>query len=116
MNIGIDFDGTISDNPGFFRELAGALTGADNRIYIISSYTSADADRADAVAMEKRRMLREWGIRYSELELVGEPIPDNKAAYCKDHDIKLMIDDLEENLSRIRETAKGTVCLLYIGR
>ena len=116
MNIGIDFDGTISNNPGFFRELSECFSRGKNRIYVISSYTEVDAHRIDAISAAKGNLLKEWGIRYDELTLVREPIPENKAAYCKDHNIRLMIDDLEENLGAISRKSGSTVCLQYIGR
>ena len=116
MNIGIDFDGTISNNPGFFRELAEYFSRGNHRIYVISSYTDVDAHRADVISAEKGNMLKEWGIRYDKLKLVSEPIPANKAAYCKDHNIRLMIDDLEENLIAISKKSSSTVCLHYMDR
>ncbi len=115
MNVGIDFDYTITDNPGFFRELSEVLMRASNGVYVVSSYSKADEPMAEEIFTEKTRMLKEWGIPFKELYLAPEPIADNKAAYCNDHSIGLMIDDTIENLKAINKRAKGTVCLQYIG-
>ncbi len=113
MNIGIDFDNTITDNPGLFRELTAGLS-KNNHIYIISSYEKAEETLIEEISSEKTRMLNEWGINFKELYLAPEPVPESKAAYCKKKNIVLMIDDLQENLSKIMEISTDTVCMRYL--
>jgi len=114
MNVGIDFDDTITHNPEFFRELTASLHRAGDRTYIISSHTKADEPIADRIFTEKTRMLREYGITYAELQLVVEPIPENKAKACRDHNIRFMIDNDPENVEEISRLSRGTVCMQYI--
>lgn len=115
MNIGIDFDDTITHNPKFFKKLTSNLSKGRNKIYIISSYTKVDAPIAERIFAEKSRKLKKWGITYAVLKLVKEPIPRNKAIACKNYKIEFIIDNAVENLNEINKTAKGTVCLQYIG-
>ena len=116
MNVGIDFDDTITHNPVFFKKLTAALSKGGNKIFIISSYTKADKLIVGKIFEEKTKKLKKWGIAYNKLELVSEPIPRNKAIACKNHNIQFIIDNAIENLNKIKDAAKGTVCLHYINR
>ncbi len=112
MNIGIDFDNTITEHPRLFKDLVSSLSKG-NKIYIISSCDKKKAARLPSVCKEKAGKLAKWGISYKELLLAEEPIPKNKAKMCVKYKIDIMIDDDKRNISAIKRLSKGTVCLMF---
>ncbi len=117
MNIGIDYDNTITTNPIFFKEFVSSLVKEDsNTIYIISSCAKIDEPMFDEIHKRKSAQLKEWGIPFRKLELALEPIPENKTKLCKAYGIDLMIDDDMGNISEITRNTSKTVCLQFISR
>ncbi len=112
MNIGVDFDFTITSNPAKFSELLNILARSAN-IYIISSYSGDTSATLEEAYASKKKQLGEWGIKYKELFLLGNPIPKNKAKLCAEYGIDVMIDDDINNLEEIYREAKGTICLQF---
>lgn len=110
MNIGLDFDQTITDDPGFFREFVRSMSKR-HKIYIISSCSRRMERRYDNECRKKESLLKRYGISHSGLFVVREPIPKNKARLCARYKIDLMIDDKEQNLREIAKSCRGTVCL-----
>ncbi len=113
MNIGIDFDNTITEHPRLFKKLTDSLN-AGNVIYIISSCDRLKQQKLEKVYEEKEGMLRRWGIHYRKLMLALEPIPLNKARMCRKYKIDLMIDDDERNMRAIRKHAGRTACFEFL--
>ncbi len=113
MNIGIDFDNTITENRKFFRKMTNSLKN-DNDIYIISSCDKQKESVIEEVFRMKKKKLKRWGIAYKDLLLALEPIPNNKAKICREYRIGVMIDDDIRNLKKIRKHYKNTACLQYI--
>ncbi len=115
MRIGIDFDGTITDNPEFFSRFTRALKHTDV-VYIISSCDKRSESVLRKTTERKKRKLREWNISYSKLLFALEPIPYNKARMCREHRVDVMIDDDHRNLKKIQKDCKATACLQYINK
>ncbi len=113
MNIGIDFDNTITEHPLLFKKLTRSLING-NKIYVISSCDRPKEPKRDEVYAEKEERLRGWGVHYSKLLLALEPIPRNKATLCRRYGIDIMIDDDRRNVKAIRKYSKATVCLEFV--
>jgi hypothetical protein len=114
MNVGIDFDNTITANPKFFKELVNdLLSSGRNLIYIISSCAKEDEPTLSEIRTRKSLQLNEWGIPFERLELALEPIPENKAFLCESHGIGLMIDDDLRNLEAIMKRDPSIVCVQF---
>ena len=113
MNIGIDFDNTITVEPRFFKRLA-TLMGGDSSVYIISSYEKGTRLSLEGTYRAKARQLKNWGISYKRLDLVREPISENKARLCNKYRIEIMIDDRAENVKTINRMCRRTVCLQFV--
>lgn len=113
MKIGIDFDNTITTDPDFFSRLV-RLLGKGNEIYVISSYERGTPVSYDQAYSGKEERLRQWGIPHKKLDLVTEPIPENKVKLCNKYGIDLMIDDDIRNVSAINRDCPKTVCLQYV--
>ncbi len=114
MNIGIDYDYTITENPEFFRSFTKSLAESGNEVYIISSFTKADEPFVEEIIAAKVHQLDEWEIDYKKLEMAPEPIPPNKARLCRKYKISVMIDDDARNLMEIMRSEEGVVCLQFM--
>lgn len=114
MNIGIDFDDTITVNPVFFRKFTTDLSKHGNSIYIISSCDRKSEPLFNQMLADKKRKLKGWGVTYRGLKLVKEPIPRGKAAFCERHNISVMIDNDLKNLKAIKRLEKNILCLQVI--
>ncbi len=114
MNIGIDYDYTITENPEFFRSFTKSLAESGNEVYIISSFTKADEPFVEEIIAAKMHQLDEWGIDYKKLEMAPEPIPPNKARLCRKYKISVMIDDDARNLLEIMRSEEDIVCLQFM--
>ncbi|HUB92395.1 MAG TPA: hypothetical protein VL945_00375 [Candidatus Saccharimonadales bacterium] len=112
MNIGIDFDNTITENPALFRKLTNSLRKG-NVIYVISSSDKAEERDIEREREGKVRRLKAWRIHYRKLFLALRPIPESKAAMCRKYKIDLMIDDNRENVRAIRRRSKRTACMEF---
>ena len=112
MNIGIDFDDTIADDPELFKNFSSTLSTND-KIYIISSCDRQTEPFIDDERKTKEEKLNAWGIRHDGLFFALDPIPQGKAKLCIKHKISLMIDDNEDNLEEIRKSSPSTLCLRY---
>lgn len=87
--IGIDLDGCIDEAPTFFKTLAECWPGA---VYVITF--RADLEKA-------RRDVERFGIRYSELVLVGSFA--QKADEIRARQIVVYFDDQDEILMHVPE-------------
>ncbi|MCL4364803.1 MAG: hypothetical protein M1569_03935 [Candidatus Marsarchaeota archaeon] len=114
MNMGLDFDDTITVNPRFFSKFTNDLSKHGNKIYIISSCDKISEPFFEEMFENKTRRLKEWHILYEALELVKEPVPENKALLCKKLNISVMIDNDRENLTAIKGLDKAILCLQVI--
>jgi hypothetical protein len=114
MNIGIDFDDTITVNPKFFRKFTNDLSKHGNSVYIISSCDRISEPFFHQMLEDKKRKLGKWGIKYRKLELVKEPIPKHKATLCEKYRISVMIDNDPNNLIAIKRLEKNILCLQVI--
>ena len=85
--LGIDLDGTIDENPAFFRTLAAVWPAP---VTIITFRR----DRAKAIAD-----LARFGVRYDELVLVDRM--DAKAQVIADRGIGVYIDDQDEMTANV---------------
>ena len=90
MNLGLDIDGTIDENPEFFRLLSESWPGGS--VYIITHRVS------DTKA---RRQLADWGIRFDEVHLSKSS--EDKARLIKELGISVMIDDSDEVIAALPE-------------
>lgn len=115
MKIGIDFDGTITENPEFFSRFARTLRHTD-MVYVISSCDKRNESILHKTTEQKKMKLKKWDIPYNKLLFALEPIPVNKARICIKYGIDVMIDDDVRNLKKIKTDCKKTVCLQYINK
>ena len=114
MNIGLDFDDTITVNPKFFSKFSNDLSKHGNKIYIISSCDKISEPFFEEMFENKKKKLKEWDIFYEALELVKGPVPKNKASLCKKLNISVMIDNDPSNLIAIKGLDKKILCLQVI--
>lgn len=93
--LGLDFVGTISDAPEFFRILSHSWPG---RVLVISAYDSVD---------ELVRDLEEFEIRYDKA--IAVPHNRSKAEIIAEEDVAFYFDDRPANLRDVRQE---TFCFL----
>ncbi|MHB1830610.1 MAG: hypothetical protein ACYCO0_04425 [Candidatus Micrarchaeaceae archaeon] len=115
MRIGIDFDGTITENPAFFSRFTRTLKHTDV-VYIISSCDKRSESALSKTTEQKKRKLKKWNVSYNKLLFALEPIPSNKARMCREHRIDVMIDDDIRNLKKIKKDCRTTACLQYMNK
>lgn len=88
--LGLDLDGTIDENPEFFRILSQVWPGA---VIIVTCRDNRDAT-VD--------VLKQFGIHYDDLVLVKRL--QDKAAAIAERNIKIYIDDQDECLQDIPDS------------
>lgn len=89
IRIGLDIDGTITENPKFFA----ALTQSENfEVHII---TGRDiTDHLETLVELARSGIRSDGLHYAENW-------EDKARLCKELGIQIMFDDQDEYITHI---------------
>ena len=95
LTLGLDFVGTISDSPEFFRILSRVWPGP---VVIISGYDSVE---------ELERDLEEFQIRYDKA--IAVPHSMSKADIILEENVAFYFDDQVSNLS---DVDKITTCFL----
>lgn len=88
-SIGIDIDGTITENIEFFRTLSTMWPG---NVYIITYRDNLERTKNE---------LDGYGIQYTDVILVKTFA--EKAAIIKHFDIKVYFDDMDEVITHIPE-------------
>ena len=105
INIGLDMDNTITEQPEFFSFLSKCVKEYGGKVHVISSRTD-DEEVLEAT----RKDLEELGILYDDIfllpdistaltrcphkELNGSQMYNwQKVAYCKENDINVYFDD-----------------------
>lgn len=105
MKIAIDIDGTIDQFPSLFDLLQG------NTIIFLTTKRMTERER--------KEQLQALGIvRGYTIDIVDGSRPDwigyNKAQYCKDNSIDLVIENSQLNTSYIKEySPKTKILVLY---
>jgi hypothetical protein len=100
MNIGLDIDGTISENPQFFALLSAVLKTAGHKVYIISY-----RDPSPKSVAETKQELKSWKISYDALHLpnddfgMGMGMGEWKRDVAERLNLDIMIDDALEVLA-----------------
>jgi hypothetical protein len=108
MNFGFDIDGTITAAPGVFRALVEALRDAGHEIHVITG----TMDPVATVEHEAQRYAQLIALGFgpvTALHVVTAPHAENKAAYCRDHEIVLMFED---SPSYADEISRVTTCVM----
>jgi len=94
MVIGLDFYGTITKNPKFFRQLTAALIAAGHLVYIISAVGEANVEKL-------KKDVRHSHVSHTALEIITfidfEFVSGLKAEACKRLGVQCLIDDSDEN-------------------
>lgn len=102
-SVGLDIDGTITENPRFFTQLARTTRAAGHAVHVVSS-------RSPSGASETREELRHLGLEFDHLFLLPDfggaitacPHPDlswyerylwQKVNYCHDRNLGVFYDD-----------------------
>jgi hypothetical protein len=89
MNIGLDFDDTITRHPEFFAALTAAMRQAGHKVYIITFRDEADAK-------ETVSELDQWHIVYDAIHYA--PVFDLqwKANKCRELGVTVFFEDMPE--------------------
>lgn len=111
MHLAIDLDRTITAAPKLFAKLLAALHEAGEEVTVL---TGGDPDK-DGEA--KEQLLTEAGCAglYDKLKIVakdGPGLPENKAVWCKKHDVDVFIDNDLANCGTV--LASGHVPLVLV--
>ncbi len=93
MVVGLDYFGTISKNPKYFRKLAGAMLSLGYPVYIV---TAVKPDRVGLI----KKLVKDSKVPHTGLEILTfinfEDIPTLKLQACKQLSIDFMFDDMPE--------------------
>jgi hypothetical protein len=89
MKIGLDIDGTISENSAFFATLAKS---PDFEIYIITGRDQSD--HKETLDELRRYDIQHKGVYYADNW-------EDKGRLCKDLGVKIMFDDQDEYIHHI---------------
>ncbi len=114
FTLGIDIDGTLTRRPETFLALMRCIRDGGGRVFIVTSVGPQGRD-ADA----RREQLFHLGIapdEYDGLLLARGDTQENrradKAAFCRQHMIKVMIEDNREIARAIKRNAPDTMVLM----
>jgi hypothetical protein len=92
VKIAFDLDGTLDSEPAL-RELMKKLTKGGYKCFVLTGSHVSPVDSAEKDA--KKAKLAQLGLdgEYHKLKVFPNPPGVAKAAYCKKHDIGLLIDN-----------------------
>ena len=100
MNIGIDIDGTITENPQFFALLSATLKTAGHKVHVV---TYRDPESVE----ETKQELADWKISYDALHLPNSDsnlgMGEWKSDVAEQLSLDIMIDDSLEILAAMPE-------------
>lgn len=117
--LGLDVDGTISGNPGFFSELSVRCRASGGQVHIVTS-------RTELARHETALELTQWGIAYQHLHFIPPmseaerlfPLPDldwygrylyGKVAYAIEWKLTHFVDDDFKVRQLFEDHAPGVV-------
>lgn len=107
MNFGFDVDGTITAAPEAFAALAAALLAAGHEVHVITGTMDA---LTEAQFAARRAQLASHGFPVpTALHIVTAPHAEQKAAYCRDHEIVMMFEDSPIYINAIRALTSTVV-------
>lgn len=108
MNFGFDVDGTITAAPQAFAAMASALLAAGHEVHVITGTMDAAVTAEHLVA--RRAQLDSHGFpECTALQIVTAPHAEQKAAYCRNHDIVMMFEDSPVYIEAIRAGSSTVV-------
>ena len=105
MNIALDIDGTITNQPEFFAILSRGVRAAGGKVFIVTSRSNSAGVRA-----ETQKELKSYGIAFDELFIIPDagreqiPCPHGdldwyaqylwqKVAVSLEHDMAIVFED-----------------------
>lgn len=94
MRIGLDFDGLLDEQPGFFGFLTSALRSAGHFVAVLTYRDPATRSRTTAE-------LQRLGIAHDELHFACSL--GDKGRLCRELDIDIYFDDQDECLADVGE-------------
>ena len=104
--LGLDFYGTIDQNPKVYKRLAENVLAGGGQVYIISAVKINNSDKL-------RKAVKTSKVPYSELCIVNfedlAQIPRLKLTVCKEKYVTIMIDDMVKVTELLN--ANGVVAL-----
>lgn len=96
MNVAIDIDGTIDQDPEFFSSLAAALQAAGHHVYVITGIEQDEVTPEDVTA--KAGYLNAMGFTaYDYVYVCPKPHDEWKAQLVQDLCIDALIDNNKDN-------------------
>ena len=93
MRVCFDIDGTLSASPALCKLMCD-LKAHGHKVVVLTGHHSAEITKADKKS--KKADLAALGLKgcYDKLHVYPEAsVSQCKAAYCKKHDVPLMIDN-----------------------
>jgi hypothetical protein len=121
--VGIDFDGTVTADPGFFKKLVRELRGAGSRVHLITGRSAAE--RAEVEEYCSRHGLKFDGVHYYPIPyhhdwvawdtLLEVRIGSWKARVLDDIGAEVMIEDNPVFIRQIVRRNPGIYALMPVG-
>lgn len=119
MHLGLDIDGTITSDPGFYAALAKTWRSRSGEVHVVTS-------RGEPARADTTQELRQLGLEWDELHfLPGFEEADRscphgeldwyqrylygKVAYCRERGITRFVDDDEKVLALFARFGEGIV-------
>jgi len=128
LKVGLDIDGTITEDPGFFAQFSRIVKANDGKVFIVSSRTDNEF-----VLKETKKELKQIGIHFDEIYL----LPDfeyaktncmhleldwyqkyifQKINFCKEKNIQIFFEDEDKVIGLFRRYAPEIIVIKIGGR
>lgn len=100
MIVCVDFDGTISADPEFFRAEMAGLRSRGHQVHVLSAAQHGNATPADLDRLKKRLAALGFAGHYDAVAMVDGPhkaIPKHKVAYMRKVHATHLVDNRKGN-------------------
>lgn len=107
MRLGLDLDSTITAAPKMFKALAEAVRADKGTVHVITGHDDNEGPITPKHYQDVKEILDNLGVPYDIIYIAPEPLPANKAAYCKKVGIDFFIDDNKKNVKAVRKVTNA---------
>lgn len=108
LKIAIDLDGTISQRPLFFFELAGLFSGSGHTVIVLTA-AAGELPAAERPAEVAKRLMKHGFRAPHELVCIESR---EKGEWCNLNNVNLLFDDDPKVVADVEVKSPRTVCVL----
>lgn len=107
LNLGADYDNTISSDPEMFKALAQSVKRSAGHVHVITGVPKKSSISPQQHAATVQASLDAINFPYDAIYVAPKPVPATKAAYCKAQGIDFFVDNTKKNVKKVAKVTSA---------